>query len=64
MSTETKTDAILKAVCANIESNRKLIDAAYWTGNGTVAIIVRLTRGRPFRVIFKTEGETNLDLGG
>lgn len=57
----TKTDAIKKAVCGAIETNRKQLDAAYWIGASTVAIIVRLNKGKPYRVSVRTEAEMDPD---
>ncbi len=59
----TKTDAIMKAVIAAIQNNRKQLDAAYWTGSSSVAVIVRLSKGKPFKVSFRTEAETDLVSG-
>ena len=53
-----KTDGIIQAVTKTLEGHRKELDAAHWDGASTVAIIVRLKRGQPVRVSFRTEAES------
>jgi hypothetical protein len=55
----TKTDAIIQAVTKTLEGHRKELDAAHWDGSSTVAIIVRLRKGEPQRVSFRTEAESD-----
>ncbi len=56
----TKTDALKSAVLEEIERRRKEIDVAFWGGSSTVAIIIRLRGGKPFKVSFRTETESML----
>jgi hypothetical protein len=56
----TKTDAIKSAVNEEIERKRREIDVSYTNGSSTIAIIIRLRQGRPYRISFRTESETNL----
>lgn len=56
----TKTDALKAAIAEELERRRKIIDGAYWEGSSTVAIIIRLRAGKPFRISFRTEDEVNL----
>ena len=51
---------ITPANIEELERRRKIIDGAYWEGSSTVAIIVRLRAGKPFRISFRTEDEVNL----
>ena len=56
----TKTDALKQAVLDELERRRKSIDASFWDGPSTVAIIIRLRSGKPFKVSFRTESESNV----
>ena len=55
----TKTDAVIRAVTKTLEDHRRELDAAHWEGSSTVAIIVRMRRGEPVKVSFRTESESD-----
>ncbi len=60
LSEPTKTDVLKSAIIEELERRRKEIDVSYCNGSSTVAIIIRLRQGRPFKVSFRTESELNL----